>query len=430
MVPRIHLTAKSFRGVVEYCLDDKMPEPEEGEKPAPREYQQGDPSWERRIMSDRVAWTQTLNLSADDPYTASGQMAATVKYSTELKKEAGVKAGGRKLEKPVCHYSLSWREFERPSQDEMVSAARSSLRALNMDDRQALLVAHNDKNHAHVHVIVNRVSSTDGRAASLDQSRLTLSRWAERYENWRGKIQCHRRVDHNRRRARGTRYTDRSGSRATSRRHRPPREITRLRFTDGRTPDEHAGVEVMRKEEQQVWNQCHAVLQESHKRLLKQQDQEWYRLLTHQKGERQRFDEYTSSSAFEKEVAEQQRDWREKTGGAVSKEEVMAACREEVLGRQRKERGELSRTQGRARAKLQRQAREYYTKRTAWMAEHAPRSGRAPATLQMVKLAQAIAQIAAERRPAPGGGATPKTFNPFETEEERRQRERSLDLEI
>ena len=430
MVPRIHLTAKSFRGVVEYCLDDKMPEPEEGEKPAPREYQEGDPSWERRIMSDRVAWTQTLNLSTDDPYTAAGQMAATVKYSTELKKEAGVKAGGRKLEKPVCHYSLSWREFERPSRDDMVSAARSSLRALSMDDRQVLLVAHNDKNHAHVHVIVNRVSSTDGRAASLDQSRLTLSRWAERYENWRGKIQCHRRVDHNRRRARGTRYTDLSGSRATGRRHRPPREITRRQFTDGRTPEEHAGVEVMRKEEQQVWNQCQAVLQESHKRLLKQQDQEWYRLLTHQKGERQRFDEYMSSSAFEKEIKSDQRRCLQETGQELSKEDVIARVREQLLATQRKDRGKLSRNQGRARAKLQRQAREYYTKRTAWMAEHAPRSGRAPATLQMVTLAQAVARNEANRAPAPGGSATPKTFNPFETEEERRRRERSLDLEI
>ena len=197
-----------------------------------------------------------------------------------------------------------------------------------------------------------------------------------------------------------------------------------------RTPEEHAGVEVLRKEEQQVWNQCHAVLQESHKRLLKQQDQEWYRLLIYQKGERRRFDEYTSSSAFEKEIEPDQRRCLQETGQELSKEEVIARVRERLLATQRKDRGKLSRNQGRARAKLQRQAREYYTKRTAWMAEHAPRSGRAPATLQMVTLAQAIAQIEAERRPAPGGGDTPKTFNPFETEEERRQRERSLDLEI
>ena len=429
MIPKIHHSAKSFRGVVEYCLDDKMPDPEEGEKPAPREYQEGDPSWERRIMSDRVAWTQTLNLSADDPYTATGQMAATAKYSTELKKEAGVKSGGRKLEKPVCHYSLSWREFERPSRDDMVSAARSSLRALKLDEHQALLVAHNDKNHAHVHVIVNRVSSTDGRAASLDQSRLKLSRWAERFENWRGEIQCKRRVDHNQRRARGTRYTDLSGNRARHRRQRRPREITRRQFTDGRTTEERSGVKVMREEEQQVWHKCQTVLQESRERLEQHQNQEWHQIYAYQKDARQQLDQGFSSPRFAEEVAEQQRDWREKTGGSLSKEEVVAACRETLLKRQRKERGELSRNQGRARGKLHRQARTYYTKQTAWMTPHMPRSDRAPAALQTVTLALAMAQIEATRQPAPGGGGSPKTWNPFEEEEER-NRERSMDLEM
>ena len=429
MVPKVHCTAKSFRGVAEYCLDDKMPEAKEDEKPARREYQEGAPSWERRIMSDRVDWTQTLNLSADDPYSATGQMAATAKYSTELKHAAGVKAGGRQLEKPVCHYSLSWREFERPSRDDMVSAVRSSLRALKLEDHQALLVAHNDKNHSHVHVIVNRVSPTHGRAASLDQSRLKLSKWAERYERRRGEIQCKRRVDHNQRRARGTRYTDARGSRARGLRNRRPREIPRLRIADGRTPQEQSGVEVMRREEQQVWHKCQAVLQESREHLKQQQDQEWHQLLAIQKDERNQLEKHFSTPQFAKEAAKELREWREKTGDSLSIEESKAGRREGLATIQRKERRELKSGQIRVQSKLQRQAREYYTKKTAWMTNHTPRPGQAPTTVQNVRLALAVAQNAVNRPPAPGGGATPKTFNPFESEEERK-RDRSIDMEM
>ena len=98
-----------FFSAAEYCLGDKAPEREEGEEQERKQYQEGDPSWARQIVSDRVAWTQTLNLSTDDPYKATRMMAATVSYAPTLKQRAEVKAGGRELAKPVCHYSLSWK---------------------------------------------------------------------------------------------------------------------------------------------------------------------------------------------------------------------------------------------------------------------------------------------------------------------------------
>ena len=61
----------------------------------------------------------------------------------------------------------------------MVEAARESLKALGVEDRQALIVSHNDEPHPHVHVIVNRVSMEDGRAANMRGDHLRLSRWAE-----------------------------------------------------------------------------------------------------------------------------------------------------------------------------------------------------------------------------------------------------------
>ena len=70
----------------------------------------------------------------------------------------------------------------------------SSLKVLGLDDRQAVIVAHNDGRTPHVYVVANRVSPEDGRAAKL-------SRWAESYEREQGQIRCHRRVENNRRRS-------------------------------------------------------------------------------------------------------------------------------------------------------------------------------------------------------------------------------------
>ena len=71
---------------------------------------------------------------------------------------AGGAATGRKLKKPVCHYSLSWAKDEKPDRQEM------------------------------------------RRAAEASRSQLKLSKWAERYEWEQGKIRCPERERNNRRR--------------------------------------------------------------------------------------------------------------------------------------------------------------------------------------------------------------------------------------
>ncbi len=54
--------------------------------------------------------------------------------------------------------------------------------------KHGLVVEHTDRNHRHVHVVVNRVSPEDGRVASKSHDALKLSAWAERYERARGEI--------------------------------------------------------------------------------------------------------------------------------------------------------------------------------------------------------------------------------------------------
>ena len=113
---------------------------------------------------------------------------------------AGVSAAGRKLEKPVVHYTLSWAKDERPDRAEMNRAAEETLKALGLERHQALIVAHNDKTHPHVHLVVNRVDPATGKAAKLGNDRLKLANWAERWERDRGGLRCPERVTNRKKR--------------------------------------------------------------------------------------------------------------------------------------------------------------------------------------------------------------------------------------
>jgi len=125
MVPNVTKGGASFKGAAAYYLHDKEAE-----------------------TAERVAWTETVNLVTSDAEKATRVMAATAMAQNELKIEAGIKATGRKLEKPVYVYSLSWHPDEQPDKAAMVEAARESLKALGVEDRQALIVSHNDEPHS------------------------------------------------------------------------------------------------------------------------------------------------------------------------------------------------------------------------------------------------------------------------------------------
>ena len=195
MIATVHTGGASFKGVVDYCLSEGRAREDE------RDDLRGEDRGQDK--AGRVAWSETRNVAAADPRQAARVMAATASRSEELKELAGVKAGGRALEKPVCHYSLSWGKDEKPNLQAMGRAVTESLEKMGLADRQAVMIAHRDTEHPHVHVVVNRVSVEDGRAAKLGNSYLKLSRWAEGYEREQGRIRCPQRVENNAGRDRG-----------------------------------------------------------------------------------------------------------------------------------------------------------------------------------------------------------------------------------
>ena len=168
-------TGHSFKGAMKYYLHDKR---EDGQ--------------EVLLTSDRVQFTEVRNMMEVGPHTATRIMIGTAARADELKQAAGVASTGRKATSgPVFAFSLEWHPDELPSRDrdEMLKAADHALKLLKLDDRQAVIVAHQDTDHPHVHIIVNRVHPETGKMATIAKPDvLKLDRWAYEYERDRGRI--------------------------------------------------------------------------------------------------------------------------------------------------------------------------------------------------------------------------------------------------
>lgn len=177
MIPRLHRRGQSFKGACRYILHDAG-----------------------RTTADRVGWTMTCNL-ASDPEWAWHEMYETWANQADLKAASGQDARGRKNLRPVLHYTLSWAASEKPSPEHMQQTALASLKALGLQDHEALIAAHSDKQHMHVHIVVNTVHPQTGLTAPMKFTKLELSRWAESYEREHG-IHCDERIKNNEERRR------------------------------------------------------------------------------------------------------------------------------------------------------------------------------------------------------------------------------------
>jgi hypothetical protein len=165
MVPRIHRRGSSFKGACGYILHDPG-----------------------QASSERVAWVMTQHLHSH-PEDAWFEMFDTYRNRTALKDN----------KTPVLHYTLSWHANDNPSPDHMREMALASLKALGLSDHEAVISAHRDKEHHHVHVVANTVHPYSGKTAPLKFSKLEFSRWAEAYEKEHG-IHCEERIKNNERR--------------------------------------------------------------------------------------------------------------------------------------------------------------------------------------------------------------------------------------
>jgi hypothetical protein len=171
MVPKLFKSGKSFKTLSLYLLHDPK----------------------KAKTAERVHWTHTLNLASDHPALAVDEMLWTYRAAEDLKRQAGVPAGGRPLENPVRHFSLNWHPSETPLREHMIETVESFLAHMHWGDRQALIVCHEDK-HPHVHVMVNSVHPETGRALDTSFEKRRAQEWALEYERTHQLIFCEERL--------------------------------------------------------------------------------------------------------------------------------------------------------------------------------------------------------------------------------------------
>ena len=321
MIATVHKGGGSFKGVVDYCLSEG------------RARREDDRDERGEDKAGRVAWSETRNVAAEDPRQAARVMAATASRSEDLKQLAGVKAGGRTLEKPVCHYSLSWGKDEKPNLQEMGRAVTESLEKMGLSDRQAVMIAHRDTEHPHVHVVVNRVSVEDGRAAKLGNSYLKLSRWAEGYEREQGRIRCPQRVENNAGRDRGEWV--RCASMKPGRYRRGPARESEIRcrhIPAGRNARDVAAALGRR---------------EFVRNLERGQRQQWGELYRRHEQERRKLSQdWGSLQGRVRQWRAQGKHWDELAGAIRGKSQVRAEWEQGIEWQNRRERAELVRDHG------------------------------------------------------------------------------------
>ena len=345
MIPKINGLGRSFAGVAAYCLHD-APEPED----------------RRPATSERVGWTDTRNLATIRPERAARLMAATAKAAPDLKRLAGGPQGGRKLAKPVLHYSLSWAQDETPTKQEMSRAVDGSLEALGLEGHEALIVAHEDTRHPHVHVIANRVDPETGKAAKLGNSKLRLSRWAEGYERDQGRIRCEERVKNNERRRSGEEVVRTPWERPLhwARYRREGMLLGRARRTRGPVDEERVDMEAWRRGEAQAWEKVEDGRWLGFWRLETRARKEWAELHRRQEDTRQRFDRESRTMRGRLRIWRTERSLRELVGAVRGREDLVEGWREELDRYHKRERAALGKAHGESARQIERKVRENY----------------------------------------------------------------------
>ena len=87
----------------------------------------------------------------------------------------------------VFHYELAWPPGERPSRAEWTDAALHTLKELGFDKHLYVIVAHDDKKHFRIHIMVNKIHPVTYRSNTPSFSWLTLdaaARFLEAKHGW------------------------------------------------------------------------------------------------------------------------------------------------------------------------------------------------------------------------------------------------------
>jgi hypothetical protein len=188
MIIRVASNGGSFRGAGQYYLHDKSDDASLDKELKPQ-------------SAERVWFTETRNCMNNDPFRALDEMWGVAEDQAYLKMQAGVKRGGRVCEEPVKTMSLSWHKDDAPTPEHMIEAADAFLKHMKWDEHQAVMVGHNDTEHRHIHIILNRVNPDTGRTLDDFREQKRAQSWALEYERSQDQVRCEQREINTRKQA-------------------------------------------------------------------------------------------------------------------------------------------------------------------------------------------------------------------------------------
>lgn len=116
-----------------------------------------------RVEEGRVAWTSARNLPTNDPELAAKIMRATASQNV-------------RVSQPVYHLALSFDPRDVVDRATMERVADHVLQELKLKEYQAIIVAHADRAHPHMHILVNRVHPETGRVWDRWQDQPVIQR--------------------------------------------------------------------------------------------------------------------------------------------------------------------------------------------------------------------------------------------------------------
>ena len=130
----------------------------------------------------RAEFTATQNIGTENAYMAARVMAASAMDADAIKLANGWNGKGRKsTDKPVYHAIMSWDDTRHPDPQHQEQSARDMLKAMGMENAQAIIVGHNDNGKTHVHVVVNLIDPETGKQFNLSNDRRKMQAWALDY---------------------------------------------------------------------------------------------------------------------------------------------------------------------------------------------------------------------------------------------------------
>lgn len=119
---------RSFKGLLKYLHEGRKGEPN----------------------PHRVLWSEVRNLPTDNYRVVAGIMSATTSLA-------------RSAKKPVYHLPISWPPEEQPPKEIQIQVAETLIEDLGLSEHEHMIVAHDDGDCPHIHIVVNTVHPQTGK---------------------------------------------------------------------------------------------------------------------------------------------------------------------------------------------------------------------------------------------------------------------------